>query len=67
MQRSLAIRVMVTPSDWLPPSTAEQARIVQLLVDRIIVGTAGLDVRLRVDGLGVLVRELQAPELEAAA
>jgi len=52
---------------WDELFPAEQARIVQLLVDRIIVGSAGLDVRLRVDGLGALVRELQAPELEAAA
>ncbi|MBC2662823.1 recombinase family protein [Novosphingobium flavum] len=52
---------------WDELFPAEQTRIVQLLVDRIIVGSAGLDVRLRVDGLGALVRELQAPELEAAA
>lgn len=52
---------------WDELFPAEQARIVQLLVDRIVIGSAGLDVRLRVDGLGALVRELQAPELEAAA
>ena len=52
---------------WDELFPAEQARIVQLLIERVIVGSAGLDVRLRVDGLGALVRELQAPELEAAA
>ena len=52
---------------WDELFPAEQARIVQLLIERVIVGSAGLDVRLRVDGLGALVRELQAPELDAAA
>jgi len=52
---------------WDELFPAEQARIVQLLIERVIVGSAGLDVRLRVDGLGALVRELGAPELEAAA
>lgn len=51
---------------WDELFPAEQARIVQLLIERVIVGSAGLDVRLRVDGLGALVRELRAPELEAA-
>ena len=37
---------------------AEQARIVQFLVERVEVGTAGLDLRLRVDGLTGLVREM---------
>ena len=46
---------------------AEQARIVQLLVDRVIVGSAGLELKLRVDGLDALARELQVPELEEAA
>lgn len=52
---------------WDELFPAEQARIVQLLIERVIVGSAGLDVRLRVDGLGALARELGAPELEAAA
>lgn len=52
---------------WEELFPAEQARIVQLLIDKVIVGSAGLDVTVRVDGIGTLVRELRAPALEAAA
>ena len=52
---------------WEELFPAEQARIVQLLIDKVIVGSAGLDVKVRVDGIGALVRELRAPALEAAA
>ena len=51
---------------WDELFPAEQARIVQLLVERVEVGTEGLDLRLRVDGLTGLVREL-ATQLEQAA
>ncbi len=37
---------------------AEQARIVALLVERVDIGTDGLNVRLRVDGLGGFAREM---------
>ena len=37
---------------------AEQARIVTLLVERVDIGTEGLSVRLRMDGLVELAREL---------
>jgi site-specific DNA recombinase len=52
---------------WDELFPAEQARIVQLGIERAIVGSAGLDVQLRLDGLGKLAREMQAPKLEAAA
>jgi hypothetical protein len=52
---------------WDELFPAEQARIVQLLVDRVIVGSAGLELKLRVDGLDALARELQVQELEEAA
>lgn len=52
---------------WDELFPAEQARIVQLLVDRVIVGSAGLELKLRVDGLDALARELQVLELEEAA
>jgi hypothetical protein len=39
---------------------AEQARIVSLLVPRIDIGTDGLNVRLRMDGLTALAREMMA-------
>jgi site-specific DNA recombinase len=45
---------------WDELFPAEQARIVRLLVDRVDVGEAGTDVRLRLDGLASLVRDLAA-------
>ena len=45
---------------WDELFPAEQARIVQLLVERIDVGTQGFDLRLRVDGLAHLVRDLSS-------
>ena len=45
---------------------AEQARIVTLLVERVDIGTDGLKVRLRMDGLTGLVREMRAEVGEAA-
>ena len=39
---------------------AEQARIVRSLVERVVVGPAGADIRLRLDGLGGLGRDLTA-------
>ncbi len=43
---------------WDELFPAEQARIVQLLVERVEVGSDGVDIRLRVDGLASLVHEL---------
>ncbi len=44
-----------------------QARIVALLVERVDIGTDGLNVRLRVDGLGSLALEMLVGGIEAAA
>ncbi len=55
---------------WEELFPAEQARIVRALVERVVVGPAGADIRLRVEGLAGLVRDLGtvAPEaLRAAA
>jgi DNA invertase Pin-like site-specific DNA recombinase len=52
---------------WDELFPAEQERIVALLVERIDIGTAGLNVRLRVDGLSGLAREMLAGETTAAA
>jgi DNA invertase Pin-like site-specific DNA recombinase len=55
---------------WEELFPAEQARIVRALVERVVVGPAGADIRLRVEGLASLVRDLGtfAPEaLRAAA
>jgi site-specific DNA recombinase len=43
---------------WDELFPAEQARIVQLLVERIDVGFGGLDIQLRVQGLAHMVRDL---------
>ena len=43
---------------WDELFPAEQARIVQLLVERVDLGVAGMNVRLRVDGLTGLVQEM---------
>jgi hypothetical protein len=54
---------------WDELFPAEQARIVQALVERVTVGPAGSDIRLRVEGLAGLVRDLGAisPHALAAA
>jgi len=44
---------------------AEQARVVRTLVDRVVVGPEGADIRLRVEGLAGLVRDLTASMPEA--
>ena len=43
---------------WEELCPAEQARIVRLLVDRVQLGPAGAEVRLRVEGLGSVMRDL---------
>jgi hypothetical protein len=45
---------------WDELFPAEQARIVGLLIERVDIGTDGLNVRLRMDGLTGLAREMMA-------
>ncbi|MEC3862379.1 recombinase family protein [Mesobacterium sp. TK19101] len=52
---------------WDELFPAEQARILGLLVERVDIGTGGLNVRLRIDGLSGLAREVLAGSIEAAA
>jgi hypothetical protein len=52
---------------WDELFPAEQARIVGLLVERIDIGTEGLNIRFRVDGLTGLAREMLAGGVEHAA
>ena len=52
---------------WDELFPAEQARIVALLIERVDIGTEGLNVRLRIDGLSGLAREMPAGETGAAA
>jgi hypothetical protein len=50
---------------WDQLFPAEQARIVRLLVERVIVSPTELEVRLRANGLEKIVLELQADRLQA--
>lgn len=52
---------------WDELFPAEQARIVALLVERVDIDTDGLNVRLRVDGLSSLTREMLAGDIGEAA
>jgi site-specific DNA recombinase len=51
---------------WDELFPAEQARIVSLLVEQVDIGTEGLNVRLRMDGLTALAREMATDVGEAA-
>ena len=52
---------------WDELFPAEQARSVTLLVERVDIGTNGLNFRLRMDGLGGLAREMLSGSIGAAA
>jgi len=53
---------------WAELFPAEQARLVQLLVARVQITHAGLDITLRTDGLTALIQELlPAPDKQEAA
>jgi len=56
----------IDPS-WDELFPAEQARIVALLVERVDVGSDGLNVRLRVDGLSGITREMLGDGIGEAA
>jgi site-specific DNA recombinase len=52
---------------WEELFPAEQERIVRSLVERVDVSPAGADIRLRLDGLAGLVRDLRASPVREAA
>jgi len=52
---------------WSQLFPAEQARIIQLLVRRVTVTTAGLEVEIRREGIAGVVREMVAPRRMEAA
>ena len=52
---------------WDELFPAEQSRIVQALVERVTIGPQGADVRLRVEGLAGLARDLGLPGAMKAA
>ena len=49
---------VLTEPLWEELIPAEQARIIQRLVARVDVAADGVEVRLRIDGIGTLVAEL---------
>jgi hypothetical protein len=51
---------------WDERFPGEQARIVQLLVERVEIAEDGLDIRMRTDGLAGLVREFGVDARAAA-
>jgi hypothetical protein len=52
---------------WNELFPAEQARIIQLLVERVDVGEEALEVRIRAEGLASLVGELRHQDERKAA
>ena len=52
---------------WDELFPAEQARIIRLLVRRVEIGPGGADIRLRIEGLASLVRDLGAAPMRVAA
>jgi len=52
---------------WEELFPAEQARVIQLLVERVDVGPEGVDIRLRTEGLSNLTLELNAMRSEQEA
>jgi hypothetical protein len=51
---------------WDELFPAEQSRIVRLLVDRVDIAAAGIDIRLKVERLGSLLGDLRSGQREAA-
>ena len=52
---------------WSELFPAEQARIIQLLVERIAVSESGADITLRIDGLTTVLKDLRGAQDREAA
>ena len=66
-QAKVGLAEMLKGGVILDVVNAEQARIAALLVERVDIGTGSLNVRLRVDGLSGLAREMLAGGIGEAA
>ena len=66
--RAADVVALIRQSDALMTALypAEQTRIIQLLVDRVTVGTSGIAVDLRQEGLGSVLRDMMAPRQKEA-
>jgi site-specific DNA recombinase len=65
-ERDVTVLLAEFATVWAELFPAEQARIVQLLVERVDVHEDALEVRIRAEGLASLVGELQQSERKAA-
>ena len=66
VEREITILLADFATVWNELFPAEQARIVQLLVERVDVREDALEVRIRAEGLASFVRELRHDERRAA-
>jgi site-specific DNA recombinase len=66
-QREVTVLLAEFATVWNELFPAEQARIVQLLVERVDVQEDALEVRIRAEGLASLVAELRQPDERRAA
>jgi len=65
-EREVTVLLADFATVWNELFPAEQARIVQLLVERVDVQEEALEVRIRAEGLASLVGELRQDERKAA-
>jgi hypothetical protein len=65
-EREVTVLLADFATVWAELFPAEQARIVQLLVERVDVQENALEVRIRADGLASLLGELRQGERKAA-
>jgi hypothetical protein len=66
-EREVTVLLAEFATVWNELFPAEQARIVQLLVERVDVREGALEVRVRTEGLASLVAELRQPDERRAA
>jgi hypothetical protein len=66
-EREVTVLLADFATVWSELFAAEQARIVQLLIERVDVGEEALEIRIRAEGLASLVGELQHPGERMAA
>jgi hypothetical protein len=66
-EREVTVLLADFAAVWSELFPAEQARIVQLLVERVDVRENALEVRIRAEGLASFVAELRQPDERRAA
>jgi site-specific DNA recombinase len=66
-EREVTVLLAEFATVWNELFPPEQARIVQLLVERVVVRLDGLEIRLRVEGIRSVVEDLRRQEPERTA